>query len=319
MNTVANTGSGVNDTVVFWFARDLAYGKRMLIAFGLILLGLLLQWYTGSVFSGVIPLIAGNALLLVKGYDNRVEFKGFDPAQQWQSVEASRLLELKQLDKKMKRWDRSFIDITNGWGIFTFLLLGAVLWVSFIGLATGDYSPVWVAIPVDMAILFLPHWFTGTRRILRMPGLLIKAELLGKVMEWAQSEMPEIQTRVLMLLKGKEKTLPQDIKIKLAPKQAPDTFLGLYGQVVINDVQGKSYPYFYMVLVTRPGLGLEGIADNLDLPDKVVAEFKPQDDVEILVLRQYTTKTSGYHTDDKMVQQLLRVAMKAMGRVVTVS
>lgn len=313
-----NTAVGVapdQDTVVYWLWRNLAYRKRMAIAFGLIILGLLLQWYSGEVFAGVIPLIAGNALLLVRGYDNRVEFKGYDPGQQWQRVERSRLIDLKSLDKKMKRWDRSFIDITNALGVVSFVFLVIVIALLFL-FASSRAEYTWLLpIPVDAAILFLPHWFTGTRRILRMPGLLIKAETLDRVLKQLQPEQEGDEVDVLMLLKGKEKTLPQDIKIKIAPEDAPEGFLGLYGQVVINPVQGRSYPYFYVVMVARPGLGVEDLADHFSPPEGTVAEYRIKDGVEILVLRQFTTKTSGYHTDEQMVRALLKLGLALMHKL----
>lgn len=314
MNAVARTQTDA-DLVVFWFARNMAYKPRMAIAFSLILLGTFLQWYSGGVFAGLIPLVAGNALLLVKGYDNRVEFKGFDPAEQWQQVEAGRLAELKALDRKIKRWDRSFMDITNSLGLVTFLVLLFLLFLMYAKLAAPGRPSLLAVIPIDMAILFLPHWFTGTRRILRMPGLLIKAELIDRVRQWAAREYPEVLVEVLMLLKGTEKTLPTDIKIKFSPRNASGDFLGLYGQVVINNVQGKSYPYFYMVLVARPKLGLKALARDFDPPGGVVKEFKEQDGVEVLVIRQYTTKRSGYHTKPERVRQLFELGMAQMNRL----
>jgi len=308
----ASAGSIENsqDTLVFWLWRNMPYKKRMLISFGLIILGFLLQWYTGEIFSGVIPLLAGNALLLVRGYDNRVEFKGFEPVQQWQKVERKQLYQLKELDRKMKRWDRSFIDISNTWGVITFALLMLALIAMFIWTDTHSAYAHLMVIPVDLGILFLPHWFAGIRTIERKPGLLIKAELFKQVLDLAKR--PGMRRDVLMLLKGRDKSMPEDIKIRLAPEDAPEDFLGLYGQVVINNVRGKSYPYFYMVLVARPGMGMNALKKRLDLPDDIVGEFKEQDDVEILVLRQFTTSTSGYHTDGDRVRQLLGTATGAM-------
>ncbi|WP_419639686.1 hypothetical protein, partial [Thiolapillus sp.] len=68
----------------------------------------------------------------------------------------------------------------------------------------------------------------------------------------------------------------------------------------------------YQPSLRSPWLAAKAVSDRLDLPGEIIGEFKRQIDVEILVLRQFTTKTSGYHTDDEMVEQLLRVPMKAM-------
>ncbi|WP_456374437.1 hypothetical protein [Thiolapillus sp.] len=314
MSHAPETAARDADAVVFWLWRNLAYRKRMLSAFGLILLGLLLQWYSGEVFAGFFPLVAGNALLLVRGYDNRTQFAGFSPSSQWQRVERSRLTELKDFDKKIRRWDRSFIDITNIRGVISFLLLVFLLVLMYVGFRDSRHYQQLVAIPIDMAILFLPHWFTGTRRILRLPGLLIKAETLEKALNETNPEDQGLKLDVLMLLKGEAK-LPDDIKIRIEPADAPQDFLGLYGQVVLNNVQGKSYPYFYVVLVARPGLGLKELRDRIDPPDKTVVEFREQDGVEVLVLRQFTTKRSGYLTTPDTVRKLLRFGMEQMHRL----
>lgn len=304
------------DSVVFLVMRDMAYGKRMKIAFALIVLGLVLQWYSNEIFAGVIPLLLGNLLLLVRGYDNRVDFKGYDPGEQWQRVETSRLTDLKRLDREMTRWDRSYLDITNWRGVLTFLLLGFFLWVFYVGLAENPQKyGILAAIPIDIALLFMPHWFTGTRQILRMPGLLIKAATLEKVLAEAKQMRPGDSQDVLMLLTGKDEKLPKDIKIKLQSENAPPEFLGLYGQVVINAVQGKSYPYFYMVLVAKPGLALKELAHDLKMPTKTVVEYKEKDGVHILVLRQYTTKKSGYHTNSEKVSILLKLGMDSMHKL----
>ncbi len=309
MTAVADKRHDSPDTVVFWLMRDLAYGRRMLLAFGLIVLGFGLQWYTGEIFSGVIPLIAGNALLLVKGYDNRVEFGSFNPSRQWQTVPRERLAELEDFDRKIRQWDRSFLDISNIRGkaslaALILVLFGLLQWIQ----ANPGYSRLMI-IPVDIVILFVPHWFTGTRRILRLPGLLIKAETLEQVLKDVTPEEKGFQVEILMLLRG-ESRLPEDIKLKLMPENAPENFLGLYGQVVINNVQGKSYPYFYVVLVGRPGLGLSDIRQKMNPPGEILVEYKEQDGVEVLVIRQFTTRKSGYHTSRDRVDQLLRLGLE---------
>lgn len=315
-----NTGSQIGnetDTLVFWLFTGLRYQRRMLVAFALIAAGLLLQWYSGppGYPAGALVMLLGNLLLLVKGYDNRVEFGSYHPSSQWQQVERSRLSELKQLDQQMRRWDRSWIDITNARGQFSFGLIALALAGLWIVLEQSPYR----ILPVDAAVLLLPHWFTGTRRILRLPGLLIKADLLERVLRDVRPEREGDEVEVMMLLKGDEHPLPDDIKIKLRPSGAKEAFLGLYGQVVINAVQGKSYPYFYVVLVARPGLGLDQLAREFQPPDGLVAEYKTQNGVQILVLRQHTTKTSGYHTEPERVVELLTLGRHLAKRLIAVA
>lgn len=112
--------------------------------------------------------------------------------------------------------------------------------------------------------------------------------------------------------------LPKDIKIKVDFDGQSEDFLGFYGQISLNNVQGIQYPYFYVVLVARKNYGLENYKDMvhrknlnkglfsklLDQNQDFICEYSEQEDVEVLVIRQYTTKTSGYHTDSSMVKEL---------------
>ena len=301
------------DSLVFWVMPGLRYRLRMVLAFVLIAAGLLLQWQAGETgwAAGALVMLLGNLLLLVKGYDNRVEFGSWKPELQWQTVERERLAEIRRLDRDIRRWDRSLIDISNPLGLVAFFFICLGLLGGWIMLEGTPYR----ILAVDAAILLLPHWFTGTRRILRLPALLVKAETLEKALQAVRPEARGDRLQVMMLLKGREQPLPEDVKIRLQPEDAPDDFLGLYGQVVINNVQGKAYPYFYVVLVARPELGLEQLARELRLPDGLVSEFKEEKGVQILVLRQRTTRTSGYHTEPERVVELLTLGRHLVDRL----
>ena len=63
-------------------------------------------------------------------------------------------------------------------------------------------------------------------------------------------------------------------------------------QVCINSVQGNDYPYFYCMLVAKPELGLleRPLASP---PRKVTVERNRQGEVDVVVIRQATTKTQA--------------------------
>jgi hypothetical protein len=238
-------------------------------------------------------------LFLVRGFDNRVDFGRFEPDAQWERVELGKMEQLLNHDRRMSRWDRSALDVTNGLGVVVLLLLALPL----VLLAANTQGQLRV-LALDALVLLVPHWLTGTRSVMRQPNLILKAKLVRDLLDTAAPSLAGLKPELLLLLQGNLK-IPADLKLKMAFEgQAPD-FLGLYGQVVINRVQGKPFPYFYVVLVARPNAGLRELERQYHAPDNLVAEFKVQPDVEVLVLRQHTTKTSGYHTKPDTMRQIL--------------
>ena len=90
--------------------------------------------------------------------------------------------------------------------------------------------------------------------------------------------------------------MPCGVKLQFRlPSLGPD-FLGLQVQVNLNNVQGSDYPYLYCVLVARPELKMLERLSAPPIIEKIVVEAQRKDDVHVLVVRQETTKTSGYHT-----------------------
>ncbi len=284
--------------VVFHFRPSMPYGKRLAVSLAMIVAGLVVQALTGMFWAGAPVLLAGSLLLCVRGYHNRVESGSFNPDAAWENVAIQRLRDLREIDKKMLRWNRSFMDVTNSWGVITLILVaGPALFslVHHLEFGHGVFAPSVDMLLFNALILLTPHWITGTRRILRLPKLMVKVESLQSLLENAEKLVGPDQVTVMMLLKGKTK-IPDDVKLRIQIPDAPKDFMGMYVQVVTNDVKGTSYPYVYVVLVAKQGYGLEAATDGIAPPKGVIKEYQEQDDVEIIVLRQHTTKTSGYHT-----------------------
>jgi len=278
--------------VVFWVWPSLAYRVRLLAAFLLIAGGLLMQFTSRQPIPGVFLLAAGNLLLLVKGYDNRIDIKGYDAEAEWERVEPERLTELKELDAKIRRWDRSSLEVTNPLGLFVFIVVVAPLaaLVIFVG------TPLAWMLAVDAAVLLVPHWVTGIRSALRAPKLMVRIQTIEEVLERAGRRLEGHTVTLLMLLSGGDTKLPEDVKFKVDLEGHHPDFLGLYGQVVLNAVQGTSYPYFYVVLVAKKGTGLHDVHRHYHPDRKITKEFKRQGKVEVMVIRQHTTEKTGYHT-----------------------
>jgi len=291
--------------VLFHVLPSLGYGPRMVAAFGLIAAGFVVQLAMMAVLPGVFLIAAGNSLLLVRGYDNRVDFATFDPTAEWERVELERLDDLIALHRQMRRWDISALDITNILGAALFLLITATT----TAVAIFARGPLQILV-IDAMVLLLPHWLTGVRSILVQPKLMVRVNAMRDVLQQSAAELADHEVNLLMLLSGSSTKIPDDVKVKIDIKDHHPDFLGLYGQVVLNEVQGRSYPYFYAVLVARRGYGLDTARKAYSPPPNVTTELNVQDKVEVLVIRQTTTKKSGYHTE---LEDAVRILHDAVG------
>jgi len=296
--------------VVFHLFGSLPYEKRLSLSFGLIVLGLLLQLIFASLLAGICFIAAGNLLLLVRGYDNRVDRGKYDPWSEWERVETKKLDELSGLDRRIRKWDISTLDVTNLAGLIVFLVVAGLL-----GYAAGTTKGLVQTLAIDGLVLLLPHWITGVRSILRKPHLTLKVQTIRNIFQRFQGHLRDHRVTVLMLLEGKETRIPADVKFKVEPKDRHPDFLGLYGQVVLNDVQGKSYPYFYVVLVARKDFGMRPLYQKYDPPHNITKEFKVQEEVEVMVIRQTTTRKSGYHTNRRAIRSILLEGLRLAGQV----
>ncbi len=296
--------------VVFHVLPSMKYPTRMAAAFGLMAAGFAIQLAMMAVLPGVLLIAAGNLLLLVRGYDNRVDFGAFDPTAEWERVEIERLDDLVELHGRMRKWDSSLLDITN--------VAGAALFLVVAGTITAVAIFSWGALQIlviDAMVLLLPHWFTGVRSILVRPKLMVRVEAIRDVLRQSAQVLADHKVNLLMLLNGSTTKIPDDVKFKVDIKDRHPDFLGLYGQAVLNEVQGRSYPYFYAVLVARRGFGLEGARYGHQAPPEVTIELNEQDKVEVLVIRQTTTKNSGYHTEPLDAVAILHFAVEVAGKV----
>ena len=294
--------------VVFHLMKSLVYSKRLQLSFGLIFVGCLIQWAMFGLLPGIILVFAGNLFLLVEGYDNRVNFGSFLADSDWEKVTVDKLQELKDFDGKMKDWDTSLLDISNTLGtLVSFVILIGAGGTFLLGMVSG--SDLMILFSANIAVLLLPHWLTGSRQIQRIPNVLLKIDVVRKLLRQVKDIISDHTVEYFMLLRetGKAK-LPKDIKFRLKLKNQPPDFLGFYGQIVLNIVKGNAYPYFYVVLVAKKGFGLKAASDEeletTFFGPKYHTEFKTQGDVEVFVIRQTTTKTSGYHTSKQAMRTI---------------
>jgi hypothetical protein len=173
---------------------------------------------------------------------------------------------------------------------------------------------VTVILAIDTAVITIPLWFSGMRFIMKQPNLAIKV----KMILWLHGVFQEIKREgeefrpALLLSRGKDdKSIPEDARFSVAFADSPEGFYGLQAQINLNLVQGTSYPYFYCVLAAKPGFGLSKYREQIKLTEKIICEYQEDKRAEVLVIRQYTTRKSGYHTKERQCVDILTNALQA--------
>jgi hypothetical protein len=292
--------------VVFNIWKSLNYSTRLIIGLGLICAGFVIQYLTIKLFPGIIAVAAGNLLLLPKGYDNRVNLGKFHAHAEWEPVKVEKLGEFLKFQRKVKRWDISTMDISNPLGIFTFLGIGLIL--GLIALTFIDrFDRTMYLIFWNGVALIIPIWFSGMRRIFVVPEMTMKISLILKLLAKVEPAIKDHGIDFYFQLHGSQARVPRDVKFRINIRDHHPDFLGLYGQVVINQVQNAPYPYFYMVLVAKQNYGLKTMAQDHTISPRWKVEHKNQRDVEVMVIRQRTRGIrKGYTTRPKHVEALFR-------------
>ena len=294
--------------VIFHIWKSLTYNARMGLSVFLILIGFVIQYYGFNTFPGVFFILGGNLLLLVQGSDTRIKLPSYKAESEWVKTDDGYLEQIIEINKKMKKWDVSATDISNPRGVLFFILV--LVFLFFIYFFTPYFAGVDI-IAADIMVLLLPHWFTGIKRITTTPKLISKINLYKGLMSKFTTELSKDKVNYMILVKGEDEKLPDDVKMKVEFEGQPDDFMGMYAQVSMNNVEGRDYPYFYVVLVAKPEFKLlDKYYQSVSVPSKVIKESSRADGVDIVIIRQYTTKKSGYHTNAKAIALILRTGIE---------
>jgi hypothetical protein len=302
------------DSVRFHFAKNLPYNTRISLALLLLVAGFAVQLYFMKALYGAPLVFIGVCLVLVKGYDSRLRIKGFTQDPNWKTVSIEKIKEIEELRKKNIKWDRDALDISSWLGVLSLILIGGVALVG--ALILGELAKdlrVTAILAIDIAILMIPLWFSGMRFIMKQPNLAIKV----KMILWLHETFQDLKRKgeefrpALMLSRGKDgKTVPDDARFSVAFPDPPEGFYGLQAQINLNVVQGTSYPYFYCVLAAKRGFGLSRYREKIKLKKNIICEYQEDRRAEVLVIRQYTTRKSGYHTKERQCVDILTNALE---------
>ncbi|WP_010244327.1 hypothetical protein [Acetivibrio cellulolyticus] len=301
-------------SVRFYVFKSLSYSTRMMLYLLLIAAGFLFQVLMLKVWPGAVFLICATVLNLVRGYDSRVRLNAFHIDSNWTQVDMERIHQIEELDSKTTKWDKDILDISNGRGsyMFVFIVMVIIITASLFG-SSPAYGTVVKIIITDIIILILPLWFNGIRRILKQGNLGIKVDIISKMEKAFQTikKAGENFKPALMLSRDKNgNSVPKDARFTITFDNMPADFYGIQAHVNINLIQGASYPYFYCVIAAKTGFGLEKYKSQIPVPQNVVVSFE-KGTAEVIVIRQYTTNTSGYHTKINDCSRIMDTAVKA--------
>ncbi len=303
------------DSVRFYVLKNLSYPKRMMLYLLLIAVGFSLQILMMTVWPGVIFLALATVLNLARGFDSGIKLKTFDIDSNWTQVELEQICRIKELDKEVKKWRDDSFNANSGKGMALFLitLIGLIFVSVIFGGISGIYA-VGKIFMTDAVVLLLPLWFMGIRKTFEQGKLIIKVDIIIKLEEFFRTIKGEGENfkPALMLARSKVgKCIPTDSRFTITFDNMPDDFYGIQAQININSVQGSSYPYFYCVIAAGKDFGLEKYYRKLRAPENVILKFQKDSNADVIVIRQRTTNTSGYHTKGNDCMKILEFAVSA--------
>jgi hypothetical protein len=294
----------------FLFAKSLPYQTRLKLIVAFVAIGLLIQLLVNFWF-GLIFLVVGMTLDFIKGYSEKPDVVG---KEEWNQVTPDEYKKVKARQNQLADWDTDLFDITNPLGGFMFVVIalvcaGIYLFLYYI-LEENRLALYW---GVDAAVLLAPHWIIGVRTFLKKDKLIIKIRLFEKMME-RLSSLSEIQVLPMLSTKETDKggRIPMDARLMVRFLNAPDYFMGMQIQISLNNVQGRYYPYLYCVLIAKKEAGFFGKRSDLfnNPPRNILFEKTCSNGVDVCVIRQRTTKNSGYHTTRQKATSIVFTALK---------
>lgn len=296
--SIADVPEHADPSIEFAVARRMPYDRRIAWSVGLAAAGVLLQIVTLNVLAGVLPIAAAVALSWNVGYDARLDRRGLDAETGWQTVPWAQATEILRLDDRQRRWDDTAAEVSSPVGCVVAILVVAVLAAATVAVATAAGSAAAAIVATDGALLVLAQWFSGMRSVSRRPALVRAATVLTQTAEGVERRISELGATLraqVRMAKSASGVAPEDLRLLIRFPAPAGRMLLVQGQVVTNHVRGAPYPYFYAVVIATAGgpLSRSGVVAT---PDGVVCEPKTDGGVDLVVVRQATTSTSGYHT-----------------------
>ncbi|KPL15681.1 hypothetical protein AMJ74_00960 [candidate division WOR_3 bacterium SM1_77] len=278
----------------------------------LIVAGFLIQTSTRNILAGMPFILMCLLLNLIKG----VSIKAVAPNELgWKEVTPDRIDQVLTHCRKIKKFR------SQNLGCFIGFVIALIVFGSFaFSLLESLSLPFsFLAAVIDAAVLFSGLILSGRKSAWMPHALDVKAEIVQRIIQSpiVKNDPDLLGTPYLEIGHTEDGDYPNDTRIMIKFKDAPDAFIGLQGQISINTVKSSAYPYFYTVLIARPEFRLLDKFKSLKISlDNITLETKKTGEVDVVVIRQTTTKTSGYHTAQKMQDYILLNSIKMAKKLV---
>lgn len=199
-----------------------------------------------------------------------------------------------------------------------FLIFFGIPLISFLAEVIKESFPI-VALIVDSLILFGGIWLSGRSSVWIPNNLDVKMPIIKRILNHAVfSKDPNIKIiPYLEIGNTKDGQFPNDTRILIKFKDAPQDFIGLQFQISINEVQGKKYPYCYCVIIARPAFKLFEKFKPVEF-NRITIETEKSDEADVIVIRQTTTKNSGYHTNESAQDYILNSGIEVVKKILAI-
>ncbi|MEO0136440.1 MAG: hypothetical protein ABIL86_02805 [candidate division WOR-3 bacterium] len=201
--------------------------------------------------------------------------------------------------------------------VFFLIFFAPVLLEIFSEIAhIGDSFPI-MALIVDSSILFSGVLLSGRRSVWIPNNLDVKIPIIRRILKHPVfSKDPNIKIIPYLEIGTTEQgQFPNDTRILIKFLGAPPEFIGVQFQISINDVQGKKYPYCYCVIIARKSFGLFGKFKPLELA-RITMETERSSDADVIIIRQTTTRNTGYYTDKSAQDYILNSSIAIAKRLI---
>jgi len=277
-------------------------GLRGAVSAGLIVLAFAVQTSAKSFWFGVPFLLACIVLNWVRSVSTKAE-----PAteKKWEEVTGERVQRVLLQARQIKKFSTGGKSI----GCLIGLAFGVVIFLNVI-VSNSRLPFIATLVIYDTLILIGGLVISGQKSAWMPSGLDLKSETILRLVESPILRGDPVVKAIPLLEVGKtaKGDFPSDIRLKVKFEGAPEDFLGIQGQLSINSVKGANYPYFYCVIVAKKPFQLLSKVGNPAFNNLVIESEEPAD-VDVVIVRQKTSKTSGYHTDKNQQDYILTNAI----------